>query len=632
MSDVVGFRRSTGKKTELNATDSAAEHQRSRIASKSRTASRQAGAELSRRDRTRLAPHPPSLNRYCSQRPYLDPYLLSTSIRASIPRDLAPGHSFALSLPSRRAPPDPTSHPRRPRTPVARTRSSQILSRARLDRIRSQPSMYGRSGQQQYRGGLSSWDTMQPQSGYTSSPSQPPQPPQQQQQQPQQQQPGYFGSSMISSGSRDDVGGYGGYASGGSSSHFPSGYPGQQPGNAASSSSANSRPNTFASFSEAFTGGYNGNSLMPQQQQQQQQQGQQQQGQQQPGQPSNASYRSEHYYAPSEYGAARDRAAQPMYAQQPGDGFGQPSNGSARESRFDGAYSSANAQQDWSNYSASSNVAMQQREGVQPSQASRSQSAAAPTAQNAPPSASPSVAAAASQPAAAEAAVPKKRGRKPKNQTQPVAAPAPTKPQGYTQQAGFVDPSAMMIKTAANGTAKGKKAQAAAAAAAAAAQAAAAAAAPPPAPAAAVGIRPKGKRGRKSKAELAAEAAAAASAPPASAAAVVDTSMEAPPAKRKRRTKLEMQAARAAEAEAAARQAALQAAGQVPVPTKDPRGRKPGSKGSYTQAWNKEMVAKVQGLRVFGSMIEDDKTQKDFDRVVIEVLGMLDGKLPGDKK
>ncbi|GAC72201.1 hypothetical protein PANT_6c00119 [Moesziomyces antarcticus T-34] len=293
--------------------------------------------------------------------------ILAGSIARRYPATLL---QATLSLPSRRAPPDPTSHPHRPRTPVARTRrKSDPLSRASRSHLR-QPTMYGRSGQQQYRGGLSSWDTMQPQSGYTSSPSQPPQPPQQQQQQPQQQQPGYFGSSMLSSGSRDDVGGYGGYASGGSSSHFPSGYPGQQPGNAASSSSANSRPNTFASFSEAFTGGYNGNSLMPQQQQQQQQQqqaqqqqGQQQQGQQQANQPSNASYRGEHYYPPSEYGAARDRAAQPMYAQQPGDGFSQPSNGSARESRFDGAYSSANAQQDWSSYSASSNVPMQQREG-----------------------------------------------------------------------------------------------------------------------------------------------------------------------------------------------------------------------------------------------------------------------------
>ncbi len=72
--------------------------------------------------------------------------------------------------------------------------------------------------------------------------------------------------------------------------------------------------------------------------------------------------------------------------------------------------------------------------------------------------------------------------------------------------------------------------------------------------------------------------------------------MNPPPAKRKRRTKLEMQAAREAEAQEASRQAALQAAGHVPVPTKDPRGRKPGSKGSFTQAWNKEMVSKIQGF------------------------------------
>ncbi len=53
----------------------------------------------------------------------------------------------------------------------------------------------------------------------------------------------------------DDVGGYGGYASGGSSSHFPSGYPSQlqqqqqqQQGSAASSSSANSRPTRLPAF------------------------------------------------------------------------------------------------------------------------------------------------------------------------------------------------------------------------------------------------------------------------------------------------------------------------------------------------------------------------------------------------
>ena len=93
-----------------------------------------------------------------------------------------------------------------------------------------------------------------------------------------------------------------------------------------------------------------------------------------------------------------------------------------------------------------------------------------------------------------------------------------------------------------------------------------------------------------------------------------------------------MQAAREAEAQAAAHQAALQAAGQAPIPTKDPRGRKPGSKGSFTQAWNKEMVSKIQGLRVFGSMIDDDATQQDFDKVILDLLSMLDGKLPADKK
>ena len=93
-----------------------------------------------------------------------------------------------------------------------------------------------------------------------------------------------------------------------------------------------------------------------------------------------------------------------------------------------------------------------------------------------------------------------------------------------------------------------------------------------------------------------------------------------------------MQAARAAEAEAAARQAALQAAGQAPIPVKDPRGRKPGSKGSFTIAWNKEMVSKIQGLRVFGNMIEDDATQQEFDNVVVDLLSMLDGKLPQDKQ
>ncbi len=97
--------------------------------------------------------------------------------------------------------------------------------------------------------------------------------------------------------------------------------------------------------------------------------------------------------------------------------------------------------------------------------------------------------------------------------------------------------------------------------------------------------------------------------------------MNPPPAKRKRRTKLEMQAARAAEAEANARQAALQAAGQAPIPVKDPRGRKPGSKGSFTIAWNKEMVSKIQGLRVFGNMIEDDATQQEFDKVVFGSAG-----------
>lgn len=43
------------------------------------------------------------------------------------------------------------------------------------------------------------------------------------------------------------------------------------------------------------------------------------------------------------------------------------------------------------------------------------------------------------------------------------------------------------------------------------------------------------------------------------------------------------------------------------------------------------MVSKIQGLRVFGSMIEDDATQQEFDKSIMDLLSMLDGKLPEDK-